>query len=71
MGSLGLGVDNQGGIVGDATVIEGETNGAFERHATMLGGIPCCLCADPCEGVDTPELVIGDFHQDGKQRLPD
>ncbi len=59
VGGLGLDRGDRGGIVGDATVVEGEMKGAFECLATMLGGVPCRLCEDPREGADTPELVIG------------
>ena len=64
-------VDNRGGIVGDAAVVEGETNGAFERLSTMLGGVRHHLREDAREGMDSPKLVVGDFNQDGEQLLLD
>jgi hypothetical protein len=72
VGQLCVDTDYHGGIVGGDVVIERETNGAFERLATMVGGISCgLLVEDGCEGMDAPELVVGDLHQDGEQYLLD
>ncbi len=62
--------NNRGGIVCDVTVIEGQSDGAFERIAAMVGGVRHCITQDGCEGVDPPELVIGDLHQDQEEHLP-
>ncbi len=62
--------NNRGGIVCNVTVIEGQSDGAFERIATMVGGVRHCITQDGCEGVDPPELVVGDLHQDWEERLP-
>jgi hypothetical protein len=31
----------------------------------MVGGVPCGIHEDGREGMDTPELLIGYFYQDG------
>ena len=46
MGQLCVDTDYHGGIVGGDVVIERETNGAFERLATMVGGISCGLLVE-------------------------
>ncbi len=60
-----------GGVVRDATIVEWQLNGAFERIAAMVNGVRHCIRQDGREGVDTPKLVIGDLHQDREERLPD
>jgi hypothetical protein len=37
----------------------------------MVGGVPHAIRDDGCEGVDPPELIVGDLHEDWKERLPD
>ncbi len=63
--------NNRGGIIRNVTVIEGQSDGAFERIAAMVGGVRHCITQDGREGVDPPELVVGDLHQDREERLPD
>jgi hypothetical protein len=38
--------NNRGGIVCNVTVIEGQSDGAFERIATMVGGVRHCIMQD-------------------------
>ena len=64
MGRFSSNPNNRGGIVGDADVLEWEADGAFERVATMVGSVPPGFRDDGGEGVDTPQLVVGDLHQD-------
>jgi hypothetical protein len=62
--------NNRGGIVCNVTVIEGQSDGAFECIAAMVDGVHHCITQDGCEGVDPPKLVIGDLHQDREECLP-
>ena len=72
MGCLRVNVNDRGGIVLDAAIVERGADGAFEQVAAMLSSIPHAICDDGCEGVDSPELIIGDLqHEDRAQRLPD
>jgi hypothetical protein len=70
VGRFSLNANNRGGILCNVTVIEGQSDGAFECIATMVGGVRHCITQDGCEGVDSPELVLGDLHQDREERLP-
>jgi hypothetical protein len=63
--------NGRGGVVHNATVVERQSDGAFERIATMVGGVRHCILQDGCEGVDPPELVVGNLHQDWEERLLD
>ncbi len=63
--------NKHGGVVRDVTVIEWQLDGAFERIATMVGSVRHCIQQDGREGVDPPELVVGDLHQDQEEHLPD
>ncbi len=63
--------NNRGGVVCDVTVIEWQSDGAFERIAAMVSGVRHCIQQDGREGVDPPELVVGDLHQDREEHLPD
>ncbi len=63
--------NDRGGIVRDVTAIERQLDGAFERIAAMVGSVHHCIPQDGREGVDPPELVIGDLYQDWEERLPD
>ncbi len=71
MGCFRSNVNDRGGIVRDATVVERQSDGAFERIAAMVGGVSHCIRQDGREGVDSPKLVVGDLHQDWEERLPD
>jgi hypothetical protein len=70
VGCFRLNANNRGGIVREFTVIEGQSDEAFECVAAMVGGVWHCITQDGCEGVDPPELVVGDLHQDREERLP-
>jgi hypothetical protein len=37
----------------------------------MLSGVPHTLRDEGREGVDPPELIVGDLHEDWEERLPD
>ena len=37
----------------------------------MVGSVPHAIRDDGGEGVDAPQLIVGDLHQDGEKRLPD
>jgi hypothetical protein len=63
--------NDSGGVVRDVTIIERQSDGAFERIAAMVGSLRHCIPQDGCERVDPPELVVGDLHQDREERLPD
>jgi hypothetical protein len=63
--------NNRGGVVCDVTVIEWQSDGAFECIAAMVGGVRHCIPQDGHEGVVPPELVVGDLHQDREECLPD
>ncbi len=63
--------NDRGGIVRNATVVERQSDGAFECIATMVGGVRHCIRQDGREGVDPLKLVVGDLHQDWEERLPD
>ena len=71
VGRLRANANDRGGIVRDAAVVEREADGAFERVAAMVGSVPHAIRDDGCEGVDAPQLIIGDLHEDWEQRLPD
>ena len=71
MGRLPANANDRGGIVFDARVVERETDGAFEGVAAMFGGIPHVVRDEGREQVDSPELIVGDLHEDREERLPD
>ncbi len=71
VGRFRLNANDRGGVVRDVTVIERQSDGAFECIATMVGGVRHCIPQDGCKGVDPPELVVGDLQQDREERLPD
>ncbi len=60
-----------GGIVCDTTIVERQSDGAFECIAAMVGSVRHCIRQDSHEGVDLPELIVVDLHQDWEERLPD
>ncbi len=47
------------------------SDGAFECIAAMVGGVRHCICQDGREGVEPPELVVGDLHQNWEEGLLD
>ncbi len=57
VGRLRANANDRGGIVLDAAVVEQEADGAFERVAAMLSGVPHAIRDDGREGVDSPELM--------------
>ncbi len=61
--------NDRGGIVCNVTIIEGQSDRAFECIAAMDSGVRHCIMQDGCEGVDPPELVVGDLHKDREERL--
>ncbi len=63
--------NNCGGIVRNVTVIERQSDGAFKWVAAMVGSVRHCITQDGHEGVDPPELVVGDLHQDQEEHPPD
>ena len=71
MGRLRANANDRGGIVFDARVVERETDGAFEGIAAMFGGVPHVVRDEGRERVDSPELIVGDLHEDREERLPD
>ncbi len=71
MGHFRSNANNRGGIVRNATIVERQSDGAFERIAAMVGGLCHCIRQDGRERVDPLELVAGDLHQDREERLPD
>ena len=71
VGHLRANANDRGGIVLDASVVEREADRASERVAAMVGSVPHTIGDDGSEGVDAPELIVGDLHEDGEQRLPD
>ncbi len=71
MGRLRANANDRGGIVFNARVVERETDGAFEGVAAMFGGVPHVVCDKGCEGVDSPELIVRDLHEDREESLPD
>jgi hypothetical protein len=71
VGRFRLNANNRGGIVCDVTIIEGQSDEAFECIATMVSGVCHCITQDGHEGVDPPKLVVGDLHQNREERLLD
>ncbi len=61
MGRFCVDVNNRGGIVGNAAVVERQAGGTDEGGA-MVGGIPCRICEEARERMDTPKLIVGDLH---------
>ena len=59
------------GIVGDAGVVKWEADGAAEVCASMVGGVLRGIHEYSRERVDPPQLIVGDLHEDGEERLPD
>ena len=53
-----------GGVVRDAAVVEWEAGGGFERVTAMVGGVPHTIHDDGREGVDSPQKIVGDLHED-------
>ncbi len=58
--------DDSGGIIHDCAIIEQRADRAFERVATMVGSVPHQIHEDGREGVESPKLILGDFHEDGE-----
>ncbi len=58
--------NDRGGIVGNAALVEGQADGTDEGGTAMVNGIPCGIHEDGHEGMDPPELVKGDLHEDGE-----
>ncbi len=71
MGCFRANADDGRGIVGNAGIIQRETDGMAEGCTSMVGGIPRGIHEDRRERVDPPKLVVGDLHQDGEKCLPD
>ena len=61
VGQFRVDANNRGGIVGNADVVERQVDGMDEGGA-MVGGIPCRICEEAHEGIDPPELIVGDLH---------
>ncbi len=70
VGRFRLNANNRCGVVCNATIVERQLDRAFECIAAMVGGVRHCIHQDGCEGVDPPELVVGDLHQDWEECLP-
>ncbi len=70
VGRLRANANDRGGIVFDACVLELETDGAFEGVVAMFGGVPHVVRDEGRERVDSPELIVGDLHEDREERLP-
>ena len=71
MGRFRGNTNDRGGIVLYAAVVEREADGALEGVAAMLSGIPHAIRDEGREGVNSPELILGDLHEDQEKRLPD
>ncbi len=71
MGRLRANANDRGGIVLDAAVVVREVDGALEGVAAMLDGIPHAIRDEGREGVDSPELIVWDLHEDQEKRLLD
>jgi hypothetical protein len=56
--------NDRGGVVRDAPVVEWEPGGNGEGVTAMVGGIPRGLHEESNKGMDPPEEVKGDLHQD-------
>jgi hypothetical protein len=52
VGRFRLNANDRGGVVRNVTVIEWQSDGAFERIAAMVGGVGHCISQDGHEGVD-------------------
>jgi hypothetical protein len=52
--------NNRGGIVSNAAVIEKQVDGT-DKGGAMVGGIPCRIREEACEGMDPPKLIVGDL----------
>ncbi len=63
--------DNDRGIIGNAAIVERQAGGTAEGGTTMVGGIPRGICEDGCEGMNPPQLIVGDHHEEGEDRLSD
>jgi hypothetical protein len=61
-----MNANGSGGIVCDGRVLEGKAERADKGGTAMVGGVPLDICEDPHEGMGSPELVIGNLHQDGE-----
>ncbi len=64
VGRLRTNANDHGGVVRDAPVVEWETDGNDEGVTAMVGGVPRGLREESNEGMDPPEEVKGDLHQD-------
>jgi hypothetical protein len=71
VGHLRTNANNRGGVIRNVAVIEREADGASECVAAMVCSVPHTIRDDGSEGVDAPQLIIGDLHEDWEERLPD
>ncbi len=65
MGQFCTDVNNCGGIIGDGAVVKRQADGTVEGSA-IVAGIPCRIYEEAHEGMDPPELIVGDLHEDGE-----
>ncbi len=63
--------DDGCGIIGDAAVIERQAGGMAEGGTTMVGGVLCGVHENGREGMNPPQLILGDHHEEGEDCLPD
>jgi hypothetical protein len=70
VGQFHVDTNGRDGITGDGVVVERQADGT-DKGGTMVGGIPCRIREEAHEGMDLPELIVGDLHEDGELRLPD
>jgi hypothetical protein len=65
VGQFRMDANDCGGIIGNAAVVERQADGT-DKGGTMVGGIPCRIREEDREGMDPPECIIGDLHEDGE-----
>ncbi len=66
MGWLCTDAYNGYGIVSNVLVVEQQTGWAFECGTAMVGGVPQWIHEDGREGVDPPELIVENLHENGE-----
>jgi hypothetical protein len=71
MGRLCTNPDDRRGVIGDVFIVEREANGTYECVVAMFGFVLGDFREDSREGVDSIQLVVGNDHEEGKQRFPD
>ena len=65
MSQFQVDANDHGGIVGNGAVVERQANRTAKGGA-MVDGIPCRIREEARERMDSPEMIIGDLHEDGE-----